>query len=67
MVNVISEVPTPSVERIDESERRLELVKVPLNRQKIEAKAFGSPSEARRLGAAAVDRHDEALRRLADA
>lgn len=67
MTNVISEVPIPSVEMIDEGERRLELVEVPLNRQRIEAQAFGSPSEARRLGAAAVDRHDEALRRLADA
>jgi hypothetical protein len=35
-------------------------------KQRIEAQAFGSPSDARRLGAAAVDEHDEALRRLAD-
>ena len=34
--------------------------------QHVEAVAFGSPSEARRLGRAAVDEHDEDLRRLAD-
>lgn len=33
---------------------------------KQQAVAFGSPSEARRIGAAAVDEHDDALRRLAD-
>jgi hypothetical protein len=32
----------------------------------VEAKAFGSPSDARGLGAAAVDEHDDALRQLAD-
>lgn len=66
MANVISEVPAPSVEMIDVGER-VELVALPINRQRIEAQAFGSPSAARRLGAAAVDKHDEALRRLADA
>jgi hypothetical protein len=34
--------------------------------QHVEAVAFGSPSDARRLGAAAVEEHDEALRRLAE-
>ncbi len=58
--------PSPTV-NVTESHVRPRLqVAVTIIRQKIQAKAFGSPSEARRIGAAAVDEHDAALRRLAD-
>ncbi len=63
MTNVISEadvktaIPTVEMEHVE---------KVPLEWTNQSVVAFGSPSEARRLGAAAVDRHDEALRRLAE-
>jgi hypothetical protein len=57
----------PSNVRLREEEGRPRIaVAVTLIKQRMSAEAFGSPSEARRLGAAAVDQHDEALRRLAD-
>ncbi len=65
MTNVISETAIPTVEMIYESER-LEIVTEPLELMDQTVLAFGAPSEARQLGAAAVDEHDEALRRLAE-
>lgn len=56
MTNVISEVPIPTIE----------MIAVPMIKQRVEAQAFGSPNEARRLGAEAVDEHAEVLRRLAE-
>jgi hypothetical protein len=64
MESVISEVPAPSVEMIEEQGTRL--VALDVITQHVDAQAFGSPSAARRLGASAVDEHDDALRRLAD-
>lgn len=62
MTNVISEpdvkTAIPTVELV--------MVTEPLEQANQSVRAFGSPSEARRLGAAAVDEHDEALRRLAE-
>jgi len=55
------------VVRVHEEDARPRLaVAVTVIKQQVEAKAFGSPSDARRLGAAAVDEHDDALRQLAD-
>ncbi len=51
---------------VEEDARPRVGVAVTLIRQHVRAEAFGSPSDARRLGAAAVDEHDEALRQLAD-
>jgi hypothetical protein len=59
------ELAAPTVRLNDEGGQRL-AVTATIITQRIEAQAFGSPSDARRLGAAAVDEHDEALRRLAD-
>ena len=64
MATVISRVPAPSVEMIEEEGVRV--VALDVITQHVEAQAFGSPSAARRLGAEAVDEHDGALRRLAD-
>lgn len=51
---------------VEEDARPRVEVAVTIIKQHVNAEAFGSPSEARRIGAAAVDEHDEALRRLAD-
>jgi hypothetical protein len=67
MTNVISEadvqtaIPTVEMERVE-----MAVVTEPLELMDQTVLAFGSPSEARRLGTAAVDEHDEALRRLAE-
>lgn len=62
MTDVISEAEVktaiPTVEMV--------VVTEPLEMTNQSVLAFGSPSEARRLGTAAVDEHGEALRRLAE-
>lgn len=55
--DVKTAIPTVEMEHVE---------MVPLEGTNQSVLAFGSPSEARRLGAAAVDEHDEALRRLAE-
>jgi hypothetical protein len=64
-VMIKPELATPTVHLKEQGAPRL-AVAVTLIKQRVEAQAFGSPSDARRLGATAVDEHDAALRRLAD-
>jgi hypothetical protein len=66
LTTVTSETPTPTVRVVEEAASRRVDVAVGIITQHAEAEAFGSPSEARRIGAATVDEHAEALRRLAD-
>jgi hypothetical protein len=65
VTTAISENPTPTVRVVAEVRPRV-FVAMGFITQHVEAEAFGSPSDARRLGEAAVDEHAEALRRLAD-
>jgi hypothetical protein len=57
---------TPTTSTVEESAPARVKVALTFVRQHVVAEAFGSPSEARRIGATLVDRHDEALRRLGD-
>jgi len=67
-VQDMSAVATPKVKVVEETQTpRVSVTVVATVRQYTKAEAFGSPSEARQLGAGAVDAHDEALGRLADA
>jgi hypothetical protein len=66
VTTVIPESPTPTVRVVAEDAPPRLIVAVGLITQHAEAEAFGSPSDARRLGETAVDDHAEALRRLAD-
>jgi hypothetical protein len=60
MTNVISEA------EVKTAIPTVEMVTEPLEMVDQSVLAFGSPSEARRLGAEAVDEHAEVLRRLAE-